>query len=30
MQSEGGFKRRSKRGKGFDAQAYLLNLLGGK
>jgi polyphosphate kinase len=30
MQPDGSFKRRTRRGKGFDAQAYLRTLLGGK
>jgi len=30
MQPDGTYKRRTKRGKGFDAQAYLRTLLGGK
>ncbi len=30
MQPDGAFKRRARRGKGFDAQAYLRTLLGGK
>ncbi len=30
MQADGSFRRRPKRGKGFDAQAYLRTLLGGK
>ena len=29
MQPDGSFKRRTKRGRGFDAQAYLRTLLGG-
>ena len=30
MQPDGAFKRRAKRGRGFDAQSYLRTLLGGK
>ena len=30
MQPDGSYKRRTRRGRAFDAQAYLLNLLGGK
>ncbi len=30
MQPDGTYKRRARRGKGFDAQAYLRTLLGGK
>jgi len=30
MQSDGSFRRRAKRGKGFDAQAFLMSALGAK
>jgi polyphosphate kinase len=30
MQADGSFRRRSRRGKGFDAQAFLMNALGAK
>ncbi|MDD5391294.1 MAG: polyphosphate kinase 1 [Gallionellaceae bacterium] len=30
MQPDGSYRRRARRGKGFDAQAYLRSLLGGK
>ena len=30
MQPDGGYRRRARRGRGFEAQAFLLNLLAAK
>jgi hypothetical protein len=30
MQPDGSYRKRARRGRGFDAQAHLLHLLGGK